>query len=80
VLNLKLRRDKVGEVSKENLLHFFHSLAMSLKASLHLDVLRGANDHHKAEAAFKSLALALRHAVKIDVAHATEPPSTKGTL
>ena len=38
-------------------------LATSLRASLHADVLRGENDHHRAEATFKALALAVRVAV-----------------
>jgi imidazoleglycerol-phosphate dehydratase len=46
--------------------------------ALHVDVLRGANDHHRAEAAFKSLALALRQAVARDGTDAV--PSTKGVL
>jgi len=46
--------------------------------ALHVDVLRGANDHHRAEAAFKALALALRAALTRDGADAV--PSTKGVL
>jgi imidazoleglycerol-phosphate dehydratase len=41
-------------------------------------VLRGQNDHHRAEAAFKALALALRQAVAITTR--TGVPSTKGSL
>jgi imidazoleglycerol-phosphate dehydratase len=51
---------------------------MNLRAAVHVDVLRGENDHHRAEAAFKVLALALKEATArvagVDV------PSTKGTL
>ncbi|MEC9374133.1 MAG: imidazoleglycerol-phosphate dehydratase HisB [Planctomycetota bacterium] len=78
VINLDLRREKLGDVAAENLTHFFRSLATALRAALHIDVLRGDNDHHKAEAAFKSLALALREAVALD--GSTEIPSTKGSL
>jgi imidazoleglycerol-phosphate dehydratase len=46
--------------------------------ALHVDVLRGANDHHRAEAAFKALALALREAVRLD--GPDQVPSTKGVL
>ena len=46
--------------------------------ALHVDVLRGANDHHRAEAAFKATALALRHAVRVD--GPDQVPSTKGVL
>ena len=50
---------------------------MAMRAALHVDVLRGANDHHRAEAAFKALALALRQAL---TPVAGEVRSTKGTL
>jgi imidazoleglycerol-phosphate dehydratase len=40
-------------------------------------VLRGVNDHHRAEATFKALALALRQACSLDVAGSI---STKGVL
>jgi imidazoleglycerol-phosphate dehydratase len=46
--------------------------------ALHLDVLRGSNDHHRAEAAFKALALALRQAVRVE--GPDQVPSTKGVL
>ena len=71
-------REAVGDISTENLVHFFQSLAMSGRIALHVDLLAGENDHHKAEAAFKALAIALRHAVaRTGLA---EVPSTKGSL
>ncbi len=78
VLNLELRRERLGELSAENVAHFLHSLAMAARLTLHVDVLRGQNDHHRAEAAFKALALALRQAVRSD--GSGEIPSTKGVL
>jgi imidazoleglycerol-phosphate dehydratase len=45
--------------------------------ALHIDLIRGDNDHHKAESAFKALAMALRSAVSRS---GDEIPSTKGTL
>ena len=78
VINLELRREMLGDVACENLHHFFVSMANRSKAALHVDVLRGDNDHHRAEAAFKALALALRQAVKRD--GTDEIPSTKGVL
>lgn len=77
-INLGLKRDMLGAVACENLTHFFASLAVTLRATIHLDVLRGENDHHRAEAAFKAFALALRAAVARD--GASDVPSTKGTL
>jgi imidazoleglycerol-phosphate dehydratase len=58
--------------------HFFTSLATTGRMALHVDVLRGANDHHRAEAAFKAAALALRQAVARREGGGV--PSTKGTL
>ena len=76
-IHLDLQREMVGTWACENITHFFQSLAMTLRCSLHVDVIRGDNDHHKAEAAFKSLAKALGEAVtKAEGA----VPSTKGVL
>ena len=69
----------IGQIACENITHWFQTLAINLKASLHIDVLRGENDHHRAEAAFKALALALRNAVALDD-RPVGVPSTKGTL
>ena len=74
---LDLKRDSINGVSCEMLPHFFWSLAVGMRATLHVDVLRGANDHHKAEAAFKATAIALRDAVRLD---GDAVPSTKGVL
>jgi imidazoleglycerol phosphate dehydratase HisB len=78
VIELGLRREFIGELACENIAHVFTSLAMSGRMALHVDVLRGENDHHRAEAAFKALALALRQAVATD--GSSEVPSTKGVL
>ncbi len=76
-VHLDLEREMVGTWACENIVHFFQSLAMTLKCSLHVDVIRGTNDHHKAEAAFKSLAKALQMALtRVEGA----VPSTKGVL
>ncbi len=76
-INLSLARDTIGDVASENLTHFFRTLAIEARMALHVDVIRGDNDHHKAESAFKAVALALREAVAVtgDVV-----PSTKGSL
>jgi imidazoleglycerol-phosphate dehydratase len=77
-VHLGFRRETIGEVATENLTHFLASLATAGRMALHVDVLRGENDHHRAEAAFKALALALRDAVAPD--GTGEVPSTKGVL
>ncbi len=76
-VELGLRREKLGALSCECVAHVFQSLAMASRAAIHVDVLKGDNDHHRAEAAFKALALALRHAVSIE---GGDVPSTKGVL
>lgn len=77
-VDLGLERDRLGDLSCENVPHIFESLSVALRASIHIDVLRGKNDHHRAEAAFKALALALRQAVSRDGTDLV--PSTKGVL
>ena len=47
---------------------------------MHVDCLRGDNDHHRAESAFKALAVALRMACSPVVGREGEVPSTKGVL
>jgi imidazoleglycerol phosphate dehydratase HisB len=75
---LGLERERIGKLASENVEHVLRSLAVGARSALHVDVLRGTNDHHRAEAAFKATALALRQAV------AATPddrvPSTKGVL
>ena len=77
-VDLGLKREMLGDMACENLAHFFHSLATTARMALHVDVLKGTNDHHRAEAAFKALALALREAVARDGSAGV--PSTKGVL
>ena len=79
VIDLGLRREKLGNLACENITHVLQSLAFASRASLHVHVLSGENDHHRAEAAFKATALALRAAVARD-GEAGVVPSTKGVL
>jgi imidazoleglycerol phosphate dehydratase HisB len=76
-ISIDFTRATIGEVAAENLVHFLRSFAMEGRMALHVDLLRGDNDHHKAESAFKALAMALRSAVAAD---GSGIPSTKGTL
>ncbi|HDZ20118.1 hypothetical protein LCGC14_0016720 [marine sediment metagenome] len=78
VVRLDLSGQPLGDLRAENIPHVIRSLAASAKATIHLDVLRGDNDHHRAESAFKALALALRQAVATD--GTDQIPSTKETL
>ncbi|KAM0748652.1 imidazoleglycerol-phosphate dehydratase [Meredithblackwellia eburnea MCA 4105] len=76
--DLQLKREKIGDLSCEMIPHVFESFAQAAGVTLHVDVIRGVNDHHKAESAFKALALAIREAIERD--GSDEVPSTKGVL
>jgi len=78
-IDVDFDRPTVGDLSTEMIPHFFSSFAEHLRCNLHLAVLYGSNDHHRAEALFKSTARALRMAVSRSPQHA-DMPSTKGTL
>lgn len=75
---LGLERDMIGGLACENIPHVIRSLATAMRAAVHVDVLRGENDHHRAEAAFKAFALALRQALARTTAGGI--PSTKEAL
>jgi imidazoleglycerol-phosphate dehydratase len=77
-LALGLRREAIGGLACENIAHVLRSFATAARLTLHVDVLKGENDHHRAEAAFKATALALRQAVA--PSGFDDVPSTKGTL
>ncbi|EDR10980.1 uncharacterized protein LACBIDRAFT_183668 [Laccaria bicolor S238N-H82] len=78
VTDLGLRREKIGDLSTEMIPHIFYSFAIASGVTLHVDVLRGENDHHRSESAFKALALAIRQA--IERTGGDDVPSTKGVL
>ena len=71
-------RHTVGGLSTENVGHFFSSFAAKARATIHADILRGVNDHHRIESAFKALGLALRYAASLTDSGGI--PSTKGVL
>ena len=76
VLNMEFNKEKVGDLSTENIEHFFESFANSARININARV-EGENDHHKIEALFKSFARALKEASIIE--H-DSIPSTKGIL
>jgi imidazoleglycerol-phosphate dehydratase len=78
-IQLKLTRQIIEEIPKEDLEHFVLSLAQNLNACTHIVVQYGDNDHHKVESAIKSFAVALRMAVSTDKKRG-ETPSTKGVM
>lgn len=76
VLNFKFKKAKVGDLSTENVEHFFESFANYARININAKV-EGENDHHKIEALFKAFARALNDATKVE--HDIIP-STKGVL
>ena len=78
-ISLSLKRTKIEDMSKEDIEHFVQSLIQNLNSCIHLTVKYGENDHHKIEAAIKSLAVALRIALSKDKKQ-KGIPSTKGAM
>ncbi len=77
VFRAEFQRPVIQGLSTEMVEHFFVSLSRTMNANLHLAVLEGRNTHHMIEALFKSLAYAMKQAVKID---GVEIKSTKGVI
>lgn len=77
--NVEFRRDKIGTFDTELVREFLRALAHNAGITLHVRLLAGYNAHHIAEAIFKGLGQALRHAVEYDPRR-EGIPSTKGTL
>ena len=80
VWNVDLPTPKIGSFDTELVREFFQAFATHGGITLHVDQLHGINSHHIAEAAFKSVARALRDALETDPRKAGDIPSTKGTL
>ncbi len=75
----QIKRNSIEGISKEDIEHFFQSLAQNLNSCIHVTVKYGDNDHHKIEAAIKSLAVAVRNASSKDKKQ-KGIPSTKGAM
>ena len=80
IWNLSFPTQKIGTFDTELVREFFQALSTHGGITLHIDSVHGINSHHIAEAAFKSVARALREAVEPDPRMAGELPSTKGAL
>ncbi|MBD3188069.1 imidazoleglycerol-phosphate dehydratase [Candidatus Bathyarchaeota archaeon] len=80
VCDLGLKGLDIEGMKVEDIEHFLISFTKNLKANVHLHVFYGENDHHRVEAAFKALALALRMAITRDPRAPETVPSTKGML
>jgi Imidazoleglycerol-phosphate dehydratase len=71
-------RGRVGTMESEVLEEFWRALSIHLGATIHVDVIRGRNRHHIAEATFKALGLALRQSMSAGGGPGV--PSSKGLL
>ena len=78
-IDLKLTSNNIEDIASEDLIHFIRSLSDSLQATIHVSVIKGINNHHNVEAAFKALALALRDSWSIDPRR-HDQPSSKGMM
>ncbi|MEM0053225.1 MAG: imidazoleglycerol-phosphate dehydratase HisB [Nitrososphaeria archaeon] len=78
-IKMKLDRQRIEDVACEDILHFIETFAKNIPCTLHLEILKGENAHHKIEAAFKAIALSLREAWSYDERR-TGSPSSKGLM
>ena len=78
-ISLSMKRTKIEGMSKEDIEHFIQSLCQNLNCCIHVTVKYGENDHHKIEAAIKSIAVGLRTASSKD-SKQKGIPSTKGAM
>ena len=79
-IELPFQGATIGGLSTELIPHVLQSFATDGRFGLHVRLLAGQNDHHRAEAAFKALARALDEATRPDPRLAGEVPSTKGVI
>ena len=68
---------KIGEFDAELVEEFMRAFAFNAGVNLYIDLLKGGNMHHEAEAIFKALALCVRDAVRVI---SDMVPSSKGML
>jgi imidazoleglycerol-phosphate dehydratase len=79
-IDLPFRGSQIGGLSSEMIPHLLQSFAVDGRFALHVRLLAGENDHHRAEATFKALARALDDATRPDARLADQVPSTKGVI
>lgn len=80
VWNAFFKREKIGDMPTELFEDFFKALADNLKATIHINVKYGRNEHHIAESIFKGFGRAMKLAIRADKQIKNLIPSTKGKL
>jgi len=76
----KFKKEKIGDLESDLIKEFFWGFSRALKATLHIRVLYGENDHHKAESIFKAFGKAMKMACSKDKRILKELPTTKGII
>ncbi len=76
-IEVEFGKEKLVDMNSDLFVHLLETLAGNAKCNLHVDLLRGNNDHHKAESTFKALGAALSEAVEVV---GEDVPSTKGVI
>jgi len=71
---------RIGQIDGEVWKEFFLSLAYEAGITMHIDLLRGENNHHIIEAIFKGFARTLDQAIQIERRLKGDIPSSKGML
>jgi len=83
VIDFGFTREKIGDLSTEMLTHGLESFAQAASVTLHVKTVYGHNNHHRAESAFKALAVAIRQACEKRAEGSVgsgDVTSTKGVL
>ncbi|MEM2153746.1 MAG: imidazoleglycerol-phosphate dehydratase HisB [Nitrososphaeria archaeon] len=78
-IKMKLEKQRVEDIACEDIIHFIETFAKNIPCTLHVEILKGGNVHHKIEAAFKAIALSLREAWSYDERRVGSP-SSKGLM
>ena len=80
VIDAPLTESDLGGLPSDLIRHFMETFAREGGINLHVKVLAGMNNHHIAEACFKSLARSLKSALSYDPRRGDRVASTKGTI
>lgn len=80
IWNVFLPAVSIKDIETEIFKEFFQAFSQAASLTLHIENLYGTNTHHIIESCFKSLAIAIRGAISIDLMNKENIPSTKGTL
>ena len=76
----KFKKEKIGDLESDLIKEFFWGFVRHLEATLHIRVLYGEDEHHKAESIFKAFGKAMKIACSKEKRILKELPSTKGLI